>query len=533
MLLALAGCSAAANATPGASPRAQGLTNASLTDVGSQAPQFSAHALDGSPVALSAYRGKTVVLNFFATWCPPCRAETPDFIRSFQKLGAGDVAFLGVDTTETAPIVRSFVALQGVTYPVALAGPDAYNGYGIAFIPTTVVVDPKGIVRARWTGAIQPAQLAAYVASARAEKNATYVTLQQRKIDALLDVPVFSVETAQARLKTVAAYLDVLDKEPTLRYDTTRTQRETGALELRTALALEARSHATRERVAAYELQARADGDINRFADAIAAHERALALEPNDPKIAGGLTQAYYRLHDYPAMAGAAAAWTKLAPHDADAWDQLGLANQRQQKFEAAIPAYRKALDLLIADAKKQPIGTDGDAVAAVADESLDFANLYVALGDSKGAQAAFDRAQRYAALIPSGSPNAVMKDRVRQRAIEGLSGASLARGSGTRLALAPWQGANLPGSAASTFRYRLVAVAPAGTQVSLGTKGLARDWIASFCQDRLCSPNSVTFTMPPEGVKTYEFQLVPPAPGLKPGRVLVGAAGSNWVSTF
>jgi hypothetical protein len=67
---------------------------------------------------------------------------------------------------------------------------------------------------------------------------------------------------------------------------------------------------------------------------------------------------------------------------------------------------------------------------------------------------------------------------------------------------------------------------------VSLTTRGLARDWIASFCQDRLCSPNTVTFTMPAEGVKTYEFQLVPPGPGLKPGRVQVGASGATWVST-
>ena len=116
--------------------------------------------------------------------------------------------------------------------------------------------------------------------------------------------------------------------------------------------------------------------------------------------------------------------------------------------------------------------------------------------------------------------------------ASEGLAAASLAGGSATRVALAPWVGADLPGSAASTIRYRLVAVAPAGSAVSLDTKGLKPGWVASFCQDRICSPNRVAFTMPPDGVKTYEFQLIPPGPGAAPGRILIGANDANWVST-
>jgi peroxiredoxin/tetratricopeptide (TPR) repeat protein len=529
-ILALGGCSAAGNsaATSPATP----LPNAALTAVGSQAPPFTAQRLDGTPVTLDAFRGKTVVLNFWATWCPPCRAETPDMIAAFGKLRANDVAFLGIDTTETAPIVKSFVALKGLPYPVALAGPETYNAYGIAYIPTTIVVDPNGIVRARWTGAVTTGQLASYVASARAGKNAEYVTAEQRKIDGILTLKSFDVAAAQARLKAVADYETQLNQAPTLRYDTMRTQLETGALELRTANALLGRAKTTKERVAAYDLQAAAYGDLNRFADAAEVRKKALALEPNDPKMLAGLTTAYYRLHDYSSMADTATAWTKVAPNDADAWDQLGLANQRRQQFAAAIPAYQHALALLIAEAKKTPVGKDGDAVTAVADESLDFANLYVALGDATSAQQAFAQARRYAAMIPSSGANAAMKERVAERTIEGLSGASLAHGSGTRLALTSWAGADLPGSTASTFRYRLVTVAPAGTAVTLGTKGLQRDWIASFCQDRLCSPNTVTFTMPAEGVKVYEFQLVPPGPGLKPGRVQVGAGDSNWVST-
>jgi thiol-disulfide isomerase/thioredoxin len=531
VLLVLTGCSGAQNrwsvsATPSAA------ANASLTAVGSQAPAFAATSLDGTPVTLDAYRGKTLVLNFWATWCPPCRAETPDMIRAYSALKGGDVAFLGIDTTETAPIVKSFVALKALPYPVALAGPETYNAYGIAYIPTTIVIDAIGTVRARWTGAVTPSQLASYVASARAGKNAFYVTTEQRKIDGLLTLQNFSIAAAQARLKAVSDYLDKLNKAPTLRYDTARTQLESGALELKTADAMMTQAKTPKARVAAFEERAQAYGDLNRYADAAHAHEAALALAPNDPKIVGALTRSYYRLHDYPAMAAMARKWAKLAPKDSDAWDQLGLANQRQQKFDEAIPAYKRALALLIAGAKKEPIGADGDAVTSVADESLDYANVYVALGDAKNAQAAFAQAQRYAAMIPPKGANADMIARVGERTVEGLSGASLAHGAGTHIALTPWIGANLPGSAESTYRYRLVTVAPAGATVTLGTRGLKRDWIASFCQDRLCSPNAVTFTMPAEGVKTYEFQLVAPAPGSKPGRVSVGAANSNWVST-
>ena len=61
--------------------------------------------------------------------------------------------------------------------------------------------------------------------------------------------------------------------------------------------------------------------------------------------------------------------------------------------------------------------------------------------------------------------------------------------------------------------------------------RGLGPDWVASFCADGLCSPQQVSFRAPPSGVKTYEFQLVPPEPGAHPGTVTISAAGGNTVS--
>ena len=482
------------------------------------------------------------MLNFWATWCPPCRAETPDFIRASHMVAAKDVAVLGIDTTETAPIVKSFVALNGVPYRVALAGPQVYNDYGISYIPTTVVVGPDGIVRARWTGAVTPAQVALYVAGARAHKNVEYLSPEQRRIDALLARSQFrftgppakvevNVARAQAQLAKVDTYLGLLASARTPRYDFERTQRETGALELAAAQAALNVASTTQERIGAYQLLAAAYGDLNQFADAVHAYQQAVALAPNNAALIGKLTTAYYRLHDYDGMRRSADAWTKLTPNDPDAWDSLGLALQRSQDFKGALPAYQRALTLMIAAAKSNPVGEDGKAVDEIANEYLDYANVYVALGDATNAQSAFQQARQYAALIPSNSRLAVMKQRVHERTLEGLSGTALAGGSGVRLALKAWTGQNLPGSLASTYRYRLVAVGPPGTTVHLGTKGLRSGWVSSFCQDRLCSPNSVTFTMPDDGMKTYEFQLVPPEAGASPGRVWVGTE-STWVAT-
>jgi thiol-disulfide isomerase/thioredoxin/tetratricopeptide (TPR) repeat protein len=534
-ILPASGCAPAAvsSATP---------VNAAQAAPGSAAPAFAATSLDGTAVGLADYTGKVVVLNFWATWCPPCRAETPDIMRSFAALGSKDVAFLGIDTTETAPIVKTFVALHGVPYPVALAGPATYNAYGISYIPTTIVLDATGIVRARWTGAVTPPQLAAYVASARAGKNAEYLTPQQRRIDAMLALTGWNfagdrsrvekeIARAKARLAAVAAYTDKLDTASTPRYDFERTRRETGELQLAAAQAA-LKIAATKEaRVAAYRLLGAAYGDRNRYADAAGAYQRALALRPSDAKSIQDITLAYYRLHDYDDMVKSATEWTAAAPSDPDAWNYRGLAEQRRANFTAAAAAYRTSLALALAKTRAHPPGNDGAGYADIADESLDFANVYVALGDASNAARAFDQARRYAALVPDASPQAVMKQTVRDRTAEGMSAVALAHGSGTRVALTPWMGAGLPGSLASKYRYRLVAVAPPGTTVQLGTKGVRAGWIASFCQDRLCSPNSVSFPMPIDGVKTFEFQLVPPSAGAVPGRVWVGD-GSNWVAT-
>ena len=158
--------------------------------IGQPAPAFSLTTIDGKTVTLDSYRGKTLVLNIWATWCPPCRGETSDLLTRLCRLHKEGVEFLGVDDTEQAPIVRAFVADKGVPYPQAIDATQTFSkAYDIRYFPTTFVIDPQGIVRARHIDQVTPTLLASFVASAKAGQNVAFTSPQQVKIDALFANP--------------------------------------------------------------------------------------------------------------------------------------------------------------------------------------------------------------------------------------------------------------------------------------------------------------------------------------------------------
>jgi hypothetical protein len=225
-------------------------------------------------------------------------------------------------------------------------------------------------------------------------------------------------------------------------------------------------------------------------------------------------------------MAQTALDYIALQPDDPDGYDELGLAYQRSRRFADAVKPYEKCVALLIARTNAATADKRGDAAAIVADESLDLGDVYVSLGDRTNAQRTFERAEHYAAMISPRSQFAGLRERVPDRAAEGMAAVGMAHGHGTTLALSKWTGPDLPGSLKSTYKYRLIVAAPANKNVRLSTKGLRPGWIASFCADGLCSPRTVSFITPPSGVKTYEFQLVPPTGNAQPGAVVV-LAGS------
>ena len=122
-----------------------------------QAPDFKVDDLDGKPLSLSGSRGKVVLLNFWATWCGPCRAEIPDLIELQKKYGDHlQIIGLDVDDDDVAE-VKKFVAENGINYPVGMATNEIRIQYGgVAALPTSFVLDDQGRVVQKHEGLRNP-----------------------------------------------------------------------------------------------------------------------------------------------------------------------------------------------------------------------------------------------------------------------------------------------------------------------------------------------------------------------------------------
>ena len=114
--------------------------------VGRPAPRVELPGLRGGRVRLADLRGRPVVLNFWASWCPPCLAEMPEFQRVHRRLG-DRVAFLGVNQRDQAQAAERLARSSGVTYPLALdAAGRAFDAFGGLGMPTTVLIGADGTV---------------------------------------------------------------------------------------------------------------------------------------------------------------------------------------------------------------------------------------------------------------------------------------------------------------------------------------------------------------------------------------------------
>ncbi len=121
---------------------------------GNQAPDFTLLDLSGRPVQLSSLRGKVVLLNFWATWCPPCREEIPSLVQLNKAMQGKPFQMLAVSVDEGGKdAVQAFFAKKGVTLPALLDGDGKVSRvYGTTGVPETFVIDAKGVIMKKVMG---------------------------------------------------------------------------------------------------------------------------------------------------------------------------------------------------------------------------------------------------------------------------------------------------------------------------------------------------------------------------------------------
>jgi len=127
-------------------------------DVGKPAPEFNLPDLDGNKVELSSMKGKVLILDFWATWCPPCKEEVPHLVRLQSKYRDQGLQIVGLSLDKGgAPDVKPFAEEHDVNYTMLIATDETAKAYGgVSMIPTTFVVDRSGVVVKRFIGYTTP-----------------------------------------------------------------------------------------------------------------------------------------------------------------------------------------------------------------------------------------------------------------------------------------------------------------------------------------------------------------------------------------
>lgn len=134
-------------------------------NMGNRARNFTLETVDGDHVSLKDFEGKVVLINFWATWCPPCRAEIPDIQATYEARRGDGFVVLGVNVEESRATVQQFMGEFEMTYPVLLdEGGKVLQMYRANGLPMSVIVDREGVIRARHVGYLSADQLEKYLA---------------------------------------------------------------------------------------------------------------------------------------------------------------------------------------------------------------------------------------------------------------------------------------------------------------------------------------------------------------------------------
>lgn len=125
-------------------------------NAGERAPDFTVNDLEGNPISLSDFRGKKILLNFWASWCGPCRIEMPHMERIYQEYEKDDIAIVGVNmltTEKSIENVTSFIEDYGLTFPIPLDETgELHVKFEIMAYPTSYFIDSDGVIRSKTVG---------------------------------------------------------------------------------------------------------------------------------------------------------------------------------------------------------------------------------------------------------------------------------------------------------------------------------------------------------------------------------------------